>query len=78
MYEGKILKIWSCCISDNNYSMLLNGRITEIYPDGFGVKVDNGEIIVTELQLEGKKKMKASDFINGTADKEAFKKKMLS
>lgn len=78
MYEGKILKIWGCYISDNNYSMLLNGRITEIYPDGFGVKVDNGEIIVTELQLEGKKKMKASDFINGIADKEAFKKKMLS
>ena len=36
-----------------------------IYPDGFGVKCSNGEVVFTEVQLEGKKKMKASDFING-------------
>ena len=78
MFDGKILKVWSCYTTDNNYSMLMNGQITNIYPDGIGVKVENGEIVITELQPEGKKKMKASDFINGIADKEAFKKKMLS
>lgn len=78
MFDGKILKVWSCYTTDNNFSMLMNGQITNIYPDGIGVKVENGEIVITELQPEGKKKMKASDFINGIADKEAFKKKMLS
>ena len=39
--------------------------MTAIYPDGFGVKVSNGEIIFTTVQPEGKKKMAAKDFING-------------
>ena len=36
-----------------------------IYPDGFGVKCSNGEVVFTLIQLEGKKRMKALDFING-------------
>ena len=75
---GKILKVWKCYTTDNNFSMLMNGQITNLYPDGIGVKVSNGEIVITELQPEGKKRMKASDYINGVADKEAFRKQMLS
>lgn len=63
--DGKILKIWKCRETENVFSELLNGTITEIYEDGFGIKVSNGEIVVTELQLEGKKKMLAKDFVNG-------------
>lgn len=33
--------------------------------DGLGVKTLDGQIILTEIQPEGKKRMKASDFING-------------
>lgn len=65
IFEGKILKIWKCRETDNNYSGLLNGTITDIYEDGFGIKVDNGEIVVTELQLEGKKIVSGKDFVNG-------------
>lgn len=63
--DGKILKIWKCRETENVFSELLNGTITNIYEDGFGIKVSNGEIVVTELQLEGKKKMSAKDFVNG-------------
>lgn len=66
--DGKILKVWKCRETDNIYSGLLNGTITEIYEDGFGVKVDNGEIVITELQLEGKKRVSGKDFVNGYHD----------
>lgn len=63
--DGKVLKIWKCRESNNSYTGLLNGTITNIYEDGFGIKVEGGEIIATEVQLEGKKRMNAKDFANG-------------
>ena len=45
-----------------------DGEITKIYPNGIGVKVGNGEIIITELQPEGKKRMKATDYANGVSN----------
>lgn len=65
LYDGKILKVWSSYITENFFPELFNGQITAIYRDGFGVKVSNGEVVFTEVQLEGKNKMKATDFING-------------
>ena len=49
-------KIYDCYITDNYYPELFNGEFTNIYADGIGVKVSNGEIVITELQLEGKRK----------------------
>lgn len=63
-FEGKRLKVFESSLS-NNYPMGLNGEITSVYDDGFGVKVGNGEIIFKVVQLEGKKKMNAKDFMNG-------------
>lgn len=63
--EGKILKVWECYQTDNIYPNMFDGQITKIYPDGLGVKVSNGEIVLTTVQPEGKTKMKAIDFING-------------
>lgn len=65
MYEGKILKVWESYITDNYFTNLFDGQITKIYDDGFGVKVSNGEIVFTTVQLEGKNKMSAKEFING-------------
>ena len=65
IFDDKIMKVWSCYRTDKRYDFGLNGEIMAIYPDGFGVKCSNGEVVFTEVQLEGKKKMKASDFING-------------
>lgn len=69
LFEGKILKVWQARETDNVFNNLYDGQITAIYEDGFGVKVSNGEIVFTSVQLEGKKKMSAKDFINGQNNK---------
>jgi methionyl-tRNA formyltransferase len=69
MLEGKVLKVWSTKISNETYISNFNGEIVALYEDGIGVKVDSGEIILTEVQLEGHKRMSAKDFLNGLRDK---------
>jgi methionyl-tRNA formyltransferase len=76
LYEGKILKVWKCREGETYRPDLFDGQVTAIYPDGFGVKVSNGEIIFTSVQPEGKKKMAASDFLNGI-NKDEFIGKIL-
>lgn len=63
--DGKIIKVWECYKSEMVYDHKVNGEITKVYDDGFGVKVSNGEVVFTVIQPEGKRKMKASDFVNG-------------
>ena len=77
MFEGKRLKVWESKIGDGNYSNLINGQIVKIYNDGIGVKVENGEIILTVIQPEGKSKMKVSDYLNGIKNKEEMIGKIL-
>lgn len=72
LLKGKRMKIYSCRLTDNVYSNRFDGEIVTLYKDGIGVKVSNGEIIITELQLEGKKKMNAEDFLNGFQNKEVL------
>jgi methionyl-tRNA formyltransferase len=69
MLEGKVLKVWSTKISEETYISNFDGEIVRLYEEGIGVKVDNGEIILTEVQLEGHKRMNAKDFLNGLRDK---------
>ena len=66
--DGKILKVFESYRTSSVYDFKTNGEITKIYKDGFGVKVSNGEIVFTVIQPEGKKKMRAIDFINGYHD----------
>lgn len=77
LFEGKRMKIWASRISNYADPFKINGQIINIYPDGFGVKVSNGEIVITEIQLEGKKKMKTSEFLNGLQDKNSIIGKIL-
>lgn len=65
LYEGKTLKIWESEITDNFFPDMFDGQITNIYDNGIGVKVSNGEVILKVVQLEGKTKMDAHTFING-------------
>ena len=76
LYEGKILKVWKCREGETYRPDLFDGQVTAIYPDGFGVKVSNGEIVFTNVQPEGKKKMEATDFLNGI-NKDEFIGKVL-
>ena len=68
IFEGKILKVWEAYITEN-YPIGFNGEITNIYKDGIGVKVSNGEVVFKVVQPEGKNKMDAISFINGLRDK---------
>ncbi len=77
LFEGKRMKIWESKIGEGNYSDKLDGQIVKIYPDGIGVKVSNGEIILTQIQIEGKSKMKVSDFLNGLQNKNSIIGKIL-
>lgn len=67
-FEGKRLKVWGCYRTENLCEMAVPGEITALYQDGFGVKVGNGEIVITEVQPEGKSKMSAVAFMNGHRD----------
>lgn len=69
--SGRIIKIWASRYGDKFFNEeVLNGQIVELYKDGIGVKTSNGEIIITELQLEGKRRMLAKEFMNGVVNKE--------
>ncbi|MBQ1812329.1 MAG: methionyl-tRNA formyltransferase [Bacilli bacterium] len=72
LLSGRIVKIWNARYGNNYYSDALNGQITNLYSDGIGVKTQNGEIIITELQLEGKRRMSANEFVNGVVNKEVL------
>ena len=77
LYEGKVLKVWKCREGELYDPSLFDGQVTAIYPDGFGVKVSNGEVIFTEVQPEGKTKMSAADFVRGASNKEEFVGKII-
>lgn len=76
VFEGKILKVWESYITEE-YPVGFDGQITKIYKDGFGVKVSNGEVVFTKVQLEGKQKMDAISFINGLQNKNELVGKVL-
>ena len=46
------------------------GEIINIYNDGMGIKTKDGEIIITELQFEGKKKTTVKEYLNGVQNKD--------
>ena len=74
--DGKRLKVWTSRISDNKKTGEC-GIITNIYKDGIGVQTKDGEIVLTEIQPESKKKMLASAYLNGLNRKEELKGKKL-
>lgn len=77
MWEGKRLKVWECIESNHAFPQLMDGTITGVYENGFGVKVSNGEIIFTVVQPEGKMKMDAKSFANGVMSHSDFLGKVL-
>ena len=76
LIDGKRIKIWNSYITDKIYPTKKNGEISNIYKDGIGIKVSDGEIVITDIQLEGKKRMLARNYINGI-NKDELKGKIL-
>jgi len=63
--DGKVIKVYSSKIKENNYTTKKNGEIVRIYDDGIGISTGDGEIILTEIKPEGKKRMLVKDYLNG-------------
>lgn len=63
---GKTLKIWSAQVSDRQ-TEAQPGTVVLVEKDRFGVQTGDGVLICTEVQLEGKKRMSAADFLHGNA-----------
>lgn len=72
IFDKKRMKVWSSRMSEYADPFKIDGQILNIYEDGIGVKVSNGEIVLTEIQPEGKKKMKTSEYLNGLQDKNSI------
>lgn len=72
MLSGKIVKIWNATYGNNYYSDAVAGQVVKLYDNGIGIKTENGEIIITELQLEGRKRMSADQFLNGVVNKDVL------
>lgn len=63
--DSKIVKIYASRISSSFFTSRKDGEIGIVYDDGIGVSTKDGEIIITELQFEGKKKMTVKEYLNG-------------
>lgn len=74
MLDEKIIKITGAYIGKTTTSE--PGVITNIYKDGFGISTKDNEIIITSLKPEGKKEMKASDYLNGVKKEEFIGKRV--
>lgn len=65
MLDGVVVKIYAARISESFFTTRKNGEIGKIYEDGIGVSTNDGEIIITELQFAGKRKMTVKEYLNG-------------
>lgn len=63
--DGNIVKIYNSRISSSFFTKCEDGEIGKIYEDGIGVSTKDGEIIITELQFSGKRKMTVKEYLNG-------------
>jgi len=64
-YVGdKIIKIWKAKVIETN-TEATPGTIVKIEKNSFAVQTGQGQLIVEELQLQGKKRMDAGSFLRG-------------
>ncbi|MCR4901913.1 MAG: methionyl-tRNA formyltransferase [Butyrivibrio sp.] len=62
--EGKTLKIWKAWATESTKTGT-PGIISHVDKDYFEVNTGRGKLVVTEVQLEGKKRMPVKDFLLG-------------
>lgn len=64
MLDDVEVKIYDSYIGNKKYAAT-PGEICHIYKDGLGVCTRDGEIIITDIKISGKKRMKVKDYLNG-------------
>ena len=65
--NGKMLKLWKTCISGEEEVVAAQPGQIRIVDNAFFIGTEDRPLQVLELQLEGKKRMAASDFIRGAS-----------
>lgn len=63
-YHGKTLKVWASDVSHKQADGA-PGEVIAVEKDAVYVKTGNGSLKITEVQLEGKKRMPVKDFLLG-------------
>ena len=58
------MKIWKCKTEDDNQGAA-PGTVLQAQEGGIFVACGEGTLVLTEVQLEGKKRMAAGDFLRG-------------
>ncbi len=71
LLDNKKVKIYSSKIGDSKKEGNV-GEIINLYKDSIGVKTLDGEILIKEIQLEGKKRILVKDYLNGIQDKNSL------
>lgn len=62
---GKSVKFFDGKVIDEEDELFEFGMVTDVTNDSFTIRCGSGSLIIKELQLEGKKRMKAGDFLRG-------------
>ena len=67
-YRGKIIKVYQARVSPGGGlagASLVPGKVLKAAKEGITVATGNGLLVIEELQMEGKRRMTAADFITG-------------
>lgn len=64
-FRGKQMKIWEAAALEGDVSGLAAGTVSAVGKEDFTVVTGRGFLQIRELQLEGKKRMSAHDFLLG-------------
>lgn len=64
-FRGKQMKIWEAAALEGDVSGLAAGTVSAVGKEDFTVVTGQGFLQIRELQLEGKKRMSAHDFLLG-------------
>jgi methionyl-tRNA formyltransferase len=65
-YNGKMLKLFGCFLCGDGKTFSAPGRIKGFTEKGLEVETGKGIIIVKEIQVAGKKRLPAKDFLQGS------------
>lgn len=63
-FRGKMLKIWRAEVVETNTGAAV-GTVAELDKNSFSIQTGDGLLRLLEVQLEGKKRMNAGDFLRG-------------
>jgi len=64
-WKGKLLKIWKSGFDKETSAAKDMGAVVAVSEDALFVGTNKGRLIIRELQLEGKKRMSAEEFLHG-------------